>query len=227
MNNQLTGTDYAFRQLAAFSNGTYYATTDSAGLWRSPDEGQNWIQVSNMPNTISEGFYNENIGVVAESAWSSAIVDDTMRFAFTRDGFATKPIEWTMPIVSNNRMVFHFLDSNTFLCFGSDGFVVEVDMAQGGASVTQLSTPQIMQLEAFPNPSATHSTTVAYNLDNSGSTTIELWSVLGEKVQTLYMGNEEAGHHSQMLTFSPELHGAFFIKLVAGTTEQTLPIVVE
>jgi hypothetical protein len=173
------------------------------------------------------GFYNDHIGVIAENAWSSAIVDDTMRFAFTRDGFATQPIEWTMPIVSNNRMVFHFLDSNTFACLGSDGFVVKVDMTSGGARVTELTSPHTSPIQAFPNPSATHSTTIEYDLDQSGATTIELWNTLGEKVQTLFEGNEMVGHHSQQLKINPELHGSFFVKVLSGTEMETLPLSVE
>jgi hypothetical protein len=150
-----------------------------------------------------------------------------MKFAFTRDGFATQPIEWTMPIVSNNRMVFHFLDSNTFVCLGSDGFVVKVDMSQRGAKVTQLSSPQTSPIQAFPNPSNTHSITIEYDLDNSGVATIELWNILGERVQTLFSGNETIGHHSQQLKINPGLHGSLFVKLFSGVETKTLPISVE
>jgi hypothetical protein len=100
-------------------------------------------------------------------------------------------------------------------------------MSQGGASVTQLSSPQTLPIELFPNPSNTHSTTIEYDLGNSGMTTIELWSTLGEKVQTLFIGNEEEGHHSQPLKISPELHGSFFVKVFSETESKTLPIVLE
>ncbi len=232
INNQLTGTDYSYRQLQAFPSGTYYVTTDSAGLWRSTDQGMNWLSIPNAPKTMGMAFLNDSIGVVAEygiatTPWDTGYINDTARLAFTTNGFATVPIEFNVPIINNNRMAFHFLDSNTFLCFGSDGFVVRVDMSQGSASITLLTSMQTSLLQAFPNPSATHSTTIEYDLNNSGSTTIELWNELGEKVQTLFVGSEQAGHHSQQLKIDPDLHGSFFVKVISGTELKTLPIVIE
>ncbi len=226
INNPLTGQNVSFREIAAFPDGTYYTTTDSMGLWRSIDQGENWNRVIAIPNTISLGFYDENTAVVAEKTWSSAIVPDTMLLAFTRNGFATKT-EFNIPIINNNRIVFHFIDSNTFLCFGSDGFVVKVEMSQGGASVTELSSSQTSPVQAFPNPCVTHSVTIEYDLDNSGTTAVELWNTLGEKVQALFTANELAGHHSQVLKIDPELHGAFFVKVISGTEAKMLPISIE
>jgi photosystem II stability/assembly factor-like uncharacterized protein len=234
INNQLTGTDYSYRKLQAFSSGTCFVTTDSAGLWESTDEGQNWVSVPNASRTMGMAFYNDQIGVVAEHGWPEfpddpdyIPVNDTALFAFTTDGFATKPVEFNIPIINNSRMVFHFLDSTSFLCFGSDGFVVKVDMSQGGAIVTQLSTPQTSPIQVFPNPSATHSTTIEYDLTDSGPTIIELWNALGEKVQTLFSGDVAMGHHTQQLTLDPALHGAFFVKVISGAETKTLPIVIE
>jgi photosystem II stability/assembly factor-like uncharacterized protein len=225
INNPLTGTGYNFRQLSAFHDGTYYATSDSAGLWRSTDGGLNWQSIQNIPQTFGMGFYNEKVGVVAESAWSSGIVNDTMKVAFTRDGFVTVT-EVSFPILTHDRVVIHFLDSSSFLCLGL-GFVVKVEMSPAGASVTNISSPQISPIEAFPNPSATHSITVEYDLDQSGPTTVELWNELGEEVQSLFTGDEGAGHHSQQLSINPEWHGGFFLKVISGAETKMLPIVVE
>jgi photosystem II stability/assembly factor-like uncharacterized protein len=223
-----SSTPINYRQVAAFPSGKYYASTDnSGGLFQSTDHGQNWEQTNYYVNTISMGFFNDSIGVVADSAWSSAIVDDTMRLAFTKDGFSTKPREFNIPIVSNNRMVFHFLDSTSFLCLGSDGFVVKVDVSQGNLSVTDLSTPQTSPIQIFPNPNALHSTTIEYDLDQSGLTTIELWNVLGEKVQTLFTGNEEAGHQLKQLKTDPDLHGSFIVKVTSGAETKTVSISIE
>ena len=224
--NPLTGTSTSYRHVAAFPSGIYYATTDSAGLYRSTDEGQNWSAVTAVPQTLAMSFYNERIGVIAETAWSSAIVNDTMRFAFTRDGFATKPTRFNIPIVNNSRMTFHFLDSNSFLCFGSDGFVVKVDMSQSGVQTTNL-TPQISPIQAFPNPSSSHVATIEYNLDRSGQTMIELLDELGERVQTVFEGEQERGHYTQQIKISQGLHGAFFVRVLSGSHVEMLPIVVE
>ncbi len=234
INNQLSGTDYSYRRLQAFPSGTYYAGTDSAGLWRSTDNGLNWSNILSASQTMGMEFYNEQIGVIAEQGWpifddDPAVnqINDTARLAFTTDGFTTPSIEFNIPIVNNGRMAFHFLDSNTFLCFGSDGFVVKVDMSQGGASVTNLPSQQPLPVELFPDPNSTHSATIEYDLDKSCPITIELWNTLGEKVQTLFMGSEEAGHHSQQLRIGSELHGSFFVKLFSGEDMRIVPVAIE
>ena len=216
INNPLTGSDTSYRQVQAFPSGIYYATTDSAGLYRSIDHGQNWNPVPNAPQTISEGFYNDHIGVIAESAWSSALVNDTMRFAFTRDGFATPPIEWTMPIVSHNRMVFHFLDSNTFLCLGSNGFVVKVDMSLGTAGITQISGSKISNINVYPNPSS-GGFRVGYTMKSDGPVTIQLFSEDGKDMGTLFNETEATGKYEQALTIPSQCKGTYLVKVSDGS----------
>ena len=223
VNNPLTGTTVSYRQVQAFPSGVYYAATDSAGLYRSTDHGKNWSAVPNASQTISEEFFNDHIGVIAETAWSSGLVDDTMHFAFTRDGFATKPIEWTMPIVSNNRMVFHFLDSNTFLCLGSHGFVVKVDMSNAGASVTQLSGSSDSSIHIYPNPT-TGDFRIDYIMRTSGSVTIQLFSEDGKDMGMLFNGMEQAGEHEQTLTVPAGLHGSFYLRITRDGVVETVPV---
>ena len=232
VNNVLSGGSTSYRRVEAFRSGTYFATTDSSGLYRSNDQGLTWNAVSSIPKTMGMGFYNEYIGVIAEYAiattpWDVHYIGDTARLAFTKDGFATAPVEFNVPIIINYRMAFHFLDSNTFLCLGSDGFVVKVDMSKGPAIVTKLSSANA-PLVAFPNPSTAHETTVEYDLDHAGATTIELWNERGERVQVLYRGNEEQGSHLHSLAVNPMLHGSFFIKVnAAGVETKTMPIVID
>ena len=176
-------------------------------------------------------FYNEKIGVIAEygmatSSWDTGYLYDTARFAFTTDGFASKPIEFDIPIINNARMSFHFLDSTSFLCFGSDAFVVKVDMSSNGVKITKIASPT-SPIQAYPNPNTSHITTIAYDLAHSGEVRIELWNVLGERVETLFEGTEEVGHHAQQYKISPALHGAFFVKVLVGSEAKTLPIIIE
>ena len=220
VNNSNSGTTTSYRQLAAFPSGMYYATTDNSGLFRSADQGLSWGAVPNAPSTMGMCFYNEKIGVIAESAWSSRIVADTMRFAFTRDGFATKPIQFNIPIYSNHRMAFHFLDSNTFLCFGSGGFVVKVEMSPtDGVQATVMSRGSDFQV--YPNPSSGE-LHISYATKSVGVVTIELWNAAAKKIETMSNGVEQARDHSRSFTLPKDLHGAYFVRLTrdGGTSEQ-------
>ena len=235
VNNQLSGTSSSFYRLQAFPSGTYYATSDSAGLFRSTDHGLNWEQVQNVPHSMGMELFSERTGVVAESGWSSYSclppdpnptvreVYDTARFAFTRDAFATKPIEWTMPIINNGRMCFHFLDSNTFVCYGSDGFVVKVDMSNGGASVTHLLSSRDTSIYIYPNPT-TGDFRIDYTTKSTGSVSIQLFSEDGKDMGMLFSGTEEAGEHEQTLSAPQELHGNLFLRITKDGAVETVPV---
>ena len=158
-------------------------------------------------------FYNEKIGVIATRGWASELVNDTMSFAFTRDGFATPPLEFTIPMVNNNRMVFHFLDSDSFLCLGSDGFVVKVDMSQGGSSVMRVTDPDL-DFQIYPNP-ATDEIHVKYSTNSAGTVAIELWDEAGKKTKSLSSSIELAGTHSHSFPLPKDLHGTFFLHLTS------------
>lgn len=223
INNPLTGTKISFRQIVGFPSGIYYATTNSGGLYSSADHGEDWNVVTNVPNTVSEGFFSDKIGVIAEKTWTSAIVPDTVQFAFTRDGFATKPIEWTMPIFNNNRIIFHFLDSNTFLCYGANGFIVKVDMSQGLAGTTQISGSSYSDIHVFPNPS-TGDFRIDYITKSTGPISIQLFSEDGKDMGTLYGGMEPAGIHQHKLTPPNELHGSFYLRITKDGLVETAPL---
>ncbi len=226
VNNILTGGYTSFRQVQAFPSGFFYAMTDSSGLFRSTNQGLTWNSVTQAPQTMGMSFYNEKIGIIGTSSSSSLVVNDSMRFAFTKDGFATAPITFGFPFVNNNRVAFHWLDSNTFLCFGSLSFVVKVDMTKGSVRVTQVSSPQT-PLRVFPNPSATHKTTVQYTLAQSGTTTIELWNEQGERVQNLLSCAESCGDRVHVISIKPELHGSFYIHLVSGNESYSSAIILK
>ncbi len=234
INNILSGTTTSYRSVAAFPSGKYFATTDSSGLFRSIDNGLSWSPDKFVPNSMGVCFYNEKVGVVAESTWSSRLVPDTIRFAFTRDGFSSKPLEFNVPIINDNRVALHFLDSSTFMCYGSFGYIVKVDVSNGSLTVTDASQQTATRrfaspssLQAYPNPSATHATTVEYDIAESGRTTIELWNAMGEKLQTLFDGADERGHHVRKLSIGERLRGSCFVKVVSGSESHVLPLIME
>jgi len=129
-------------------------------------------------------------------------------------------------IVGDAGLSFHFLDSNSFMCYGSWSSVVRVDMAPSGAEVTNLSS-QTSPIQVYPNPTNSHFTTIEDDIEHLGGTTIALWNVMGERVQTLFEGNLDGGHHTQQVKIDSGLHGAFFVRLQTGTVVKSVPTTVE
>ncbi len=217
INNILSGQVTTIRQVQAFANGTFLARADGS-LIRSSDFGVTWQYVA-LPVADSDGmsFYSPKIGIVAERMTTSASVPDTAYLAFTINGGATWK-EFIVPIWATNRILFHWLSDHEVMLYGTDGFIVDVDLSIGDVQIVRTDRTRDFQL--FPNPSSGE-LRVKYTTKTSGLVTIELVSEAGEKVKGLFSGQETAGEHARSFSL-PDLHGSFFVRLLGSDGTQSV-----
>ena len=72
----------------------------------------------------------------------------------------------------------------------------------------------------YPNPfNAT--TTIRYSLPGASEVKLDIYDILGRKVQTLCNGYKPAGEHSFIWNAEGFSSGIFFYKITAGEFEQT------
>jgi len=216
---------YTLRHVQAFPDGTFLAAgaqpfgTESI-LFRSVDTGQNWNAVS-LPAAIGDtagmSFYSPQIGIVAAKMTSSEVVPDTAHLYLTTDGASTwQP--FSVPMFSNNRIVFHWLSDHEVMLYGLFS-IVDVEFSASGVHVTNMDhSPPI---EVYPNPTS-EKFRVDYTMKASGPVQIELWDETGKKVATLFRGEEAVGSHDQEFSTPTDLHGNYFIRVSAdGATSST------
>jgi hypothetical protein len=67
----------------------------------------------------------------------------------------------------------------------------------------------------YPNP-FNASTTISYRLPTASEVTLDIYDILGRKVQTLYNGHEPAGSHSIVWNADGFSSGMYFYKITAG-----------
>lgn len=72
----------------------------------------------------------------------------------------------------------------------------------------------------YPNP-FNASTTIRYNLTSDSHTTIEIFDILGRKIETLISGMQTAGSHSVVWQAEDYPSGIFFYKIAAGEYTET------
>jgi len=220
INNVLTQSSVAFRQVQGFPDGTFLARA-GANLLRSTDFGQNWNFVAfplDVGDTAGMSFYSPQIGIVASRLTTSAIIPDTSYFAYTTDGCLTWK-QFSVPMWAYNQILFHWLSDHEVLLFGIYGFIEDVDLsAPSGVTVTRVDNAP--QIQVYPNPS-NGEVRVDYTTKASGPVTIELWDETGKKVGTLFSGEEAGGSHEQTLTLPTELHGTFFVRLSSDGSAST------
>jgi hypothetical protein len=92
---------------------------------------------------------------------------------------------------------------------------------------TGIVEPKItaVQLSAFPNP-AVSTSTITYNLSSSSDVNINVLNILGEKVKSVSLGKQSDGSHQYKIDLTSLSKGIYFIQLNAGTTRQTVKLVV-
>jgi len=95
-------------------------------------------------------------------------------------------------------------------------------------SVKELKNSEGGFMTAYPNPYTLNST-IALNLPQSGDVNLEVFNVLGEKIQTLDNGFKQSGSYTynfsaKKLNYSS---GIYFVKLTVGNKTDVLKIIEE
>ena len=72
----------------------------------------------------------------------------------------------------------------------------------------------------FPNPFNAQ-TSIQYSLSEPSIVAIEIYDLLGRKVETFYEGEQEAGDHSMIWNAKSQSSGVFFYRIQAGDYSKT------
>ena len=81
---------------------------------------------------------------------------------------------------------------------------------------TEPELPKQMAVNSiYPNP-FNPSTTVSYNIGRTALTTIEVYNILGQRVERLFNGIQEPGRHSIVWDATGQASGLYFIRLASG-----------
>jgi hypothetical protein len=97
-----------------------------------------------------------------------------------------------------------------------------INFARGNVSVDgDPSLPALFNLaQNYPNP-FNPATTISFDIPQRSNVVVEIFNVLGQKVQSIDRGRLDAGHHSFVLDASNLSSGVYFYKLNAGENTRT------
>jgi hypothetical protein len=91
---------------------------------------------------------------------------------------------------------------------------------QTGITENEILPENIILLHNYPNP-FNASTTISYNLAKQENVIIDIYDMLGRKIETLLNSNQPAGDHSIIWNADNASSGIYFYKLSAGESVQT------
>jgi serine protease AprX len=84
----------------------------------------------------------------------------------------------------------------------------------------------VQQVAAYPNPFS-GTTTISYFLTKESPVSVEVYNVLGRKVQSLASGTEAAGLHQVQFDGSKLARGTYLFKVKTGETVATQRLVIQ
>ena len=83
---------------------------------------------------------------------------------------------------------------------------------------------RISYLRAYPNP-FNLSTAISYSLPEQGDITLSIYSLLGQRVATIYEGFQDAGEHSVVWDATAFPSGVYFARLEVGKHSKSMKMV--
>jgi hypothetical protein len=116
-----------------------------------------------------------------------------------------------------------FVDDLHGVAVGDSGVVLTT--GTGGVTSTiktiNLSPPQTFELrQNYPNP-FNPTTIISYELPANDMVRLEIYDILGRKIETLLSERQNAGNHSVPFNASNLSSGVYFYRLSAGSFVQT------
>jgi hypothetical protein len=100
-------------------------------------------------------------------------------------------------------------------------YLVEGDSATTGISDNIPSSPyRFMLLQNYPNP-FNASTTIEYGLPEAGRVRIDVYDLLGRKIETLFDEERQAGQHQVVWDALDHSSGIYFYRIEAGDYTET------
>ena len=189
-----------------------YILGDNNVMLKTTDGGATWELI-----ITPEGSLNTMAFVDADTGW---VVGGSGAIYKTIDGGN----EWKGQSsgVENSLTGVDFLSPTRGIVVGESGVVLTTRNAGGVTAVrgTPFAPPGSYVLEQnYPNP-FNPSTTIRYRLPVSSKVLLEVFDLLGRKVETLVDGNQARGSHEAVFTASRLSSGMYVYKLQAGGFSQ-------
>ncbi|MEE9552942.1 MAG: T9SS type A sorting domain-containing protein [candidate division Zixibacteria bacterium] len=174
------------------------STVDENGI-----PGNDWIMF-NLPETI-DLVPGEPYRIVVTSSQPSPSPDERYRWSGNHDS--------DYPGITDVYDEEPFYDY-AFITYGYD-YRLDIE----DTDIEILPTDFILS-QNYPNP-FNASTLIEYGLPNSSDVTIEIFDILGRKVETLIQGEQQAGYHQVTWDASEISSGMYFYRIQAGKYVET------
>ncbi len=207
-------------------NGAFVGREDYGYIYRTTDEGRNWLKADSIPNMQSiikiDFFPGSGTGLVygVQSSGVHNIVFKTTDYG----------ISWTqqlMPVSPLQSLIAGVMISETNFYLTTTALEYNaaiVHTTNGGStsiSNSSISIPEEFTLEQnYPNP-FNPVTSIAYSISNQQLITLKVFDVLGNYLTTLVNEKQNSGLYTVNWNASSYSSGIYFYSLEGGKFSET------
>jgi photosystem II stability/assembly factor-like uncharacterized protein len=218
-------------QFTDLNNG--WVVGDSNKILKTTNGGITWIAITNtgIPHVFnSKGlfFLNANLGWIGSKIQNMPFSGDIgINLSTTNGGSTWTTSSFTGTENSDNAWSIFFVDPNNGW-FTSDGG--EIGHTTNGSSTevrtsTSDQTPRSFSLQQnYPNP-FNPSTTIRYQVPNTGNVRLDVYDVLGREVAVLVDEVKSAGLYTATFNAANLPSGVYFYRLHAGSFADTKKLI--
>jgi len=129
------------------------------------------------------------------------------------------------PWISNDgNFLFFSKDIWEYNCIDFTSFLFFSENTVGIDDLKNMPSDLSLDINIYPNPSNAQ-TTISYSLPTPTGVKIEIYDLLGRKIETIATGIQPAGHHQIIWDAGNRPSGVYFYKLQAGDYEETKKMV--
>ena len=199
---------------------TVWCGTSELGLFMTQDESE-WISyASEMPSG------RKNIHVIKKHMGNLWVGTSGGVCILDEKGTWTKYDTDNSPLRDNRVRSFSFINNSTWIGT-TEGLYVLTEPTATATVETPFTLPptQFELFQNFPNP-FNGNTTIQFNISEKSNTTLTLYNILGQHIETILDGELKPGVYASQLRGDNLTSGAYFITLSTNTQRTTKKIIV-
>jgi len=193
------------------------------GVYRSSNAGETWTKLGTTPGLGLLTLARDSEGVLyvgIRGIGAAASTDEGQTWSLINAGLSHLDVT-SMVVVPNAGKRNGFAASDLVYAGTRGGSVFRLVSVATSAETTSPSEFSVARLVAtYPNP-VTGSGTVSFQLARPEHVAIQVMDVLGREVSRVVDRNFDSGAHTVRFDASGLPSGAYWYRLVAGTTAQT------
>jgi photosystem II stability/assembly factor-like uncharacterized protein len=208
------------KSISVSNLGPIYASVSFLGLWKSVDDGQNWVSDSSaLPTKTINILFSTPDGKTFAGTDSGVFVNDN------KPGSEWTPFNNGLTAMNVQTLC---IDNKGYLYAGTDVSGIFKTKATFGTTTrgvtTNSSTTTFSLSTPFPNPAST-STTIPFSISGHANVRLDVTDALGRIVAIVTDGVYEAGYHTVVFETRNLSPGVYYIRLRSGGKSEIRPIV--